>query len=253
MKILRLKKANLLLFLFTIIFIYSTTKLIFHFNDLHTNQKNHDKIVKKVIKKQEEDEDKKEEEEKIDFNILLSINSDTKGWIRYNQKKINYPIVQTTNNKYYLTHTFEKKYNTVGAIFMDYRNDYFNDQNVVLYGHSMDDGSMFGSLEDVDNSDFFESNANNYIEILTKDNQLIKYQIFSYYIIKKEEYYIMTSFNSEYSYQEFINIIMRRSKRNFNVDVNTGDKILTLSTCYGIGNTKNRRVIHAKMINENNQ
>ncbi len=249
MKRLRLKKANLFLLCFIIIFIYSTTKLIFHYKDLYTNKKNHDNLIKKVIKKSKSNDSEVVEEENIDFNELLSINPDTKGWIRYNQKKINYPIVQTTDNKYYLTHTFEKKYNTAGAIFMDYRNDYLNDQNVILYGHAMDDGTMFGSLEDMDNNNFFENDANNYIEILTIDNKLIKYQIFSYYIIKKEDYYITTSFNNEALYQEFINIIMRRSKRNFNVEVNVGDKILTLSTCYGIGNTKNRRVIHAKMIN----
>lgn len=229
--------------LFVIVFAYSTIKIILHYRDTNNNNKINDKIIKEVI-----EEKKNEENEKIDFNKLLSINPDIKGWIMYNNKKINYPIVQTNNNKYYLTHTFEKKYNTAGSIFIDYRNQNFDDKNLVMYGHSMDDRSMFGSLEDVDKNGFFENDTNNYIKIVALDNTIFLYQIFSYYIIPKEEYYITTQFSNESSYQKFINLIKERSRKDFNIDVNVNDKILTLSTCYGVGNTNNRRVIHAKKV-----
>lgn len=80
---------------------------------------------------------------------MLEKNKDTKGWIRYNSNKINYPIVQAKDNDYYLDKNFYKKYNQAGSIFMDYRNNSFNDKNVVLYGHSMLDNLMMGSLKDL--------------------------------------------------------------------------------------------------------
>ena len=130
---------------------------------------------------------------------------------------------------------------------MDYRNFSFDDRNVVLFGHSMLDGSMFGSLREVFKDNFFNNKENNYIKIYTPEEGELTYQIFSYYITDVEEYYITTSF-TEASFQEFIKTIVSRSERNFNVDVNSHDKILTLSTCSGTGGTSRRKVVHAKRI-----
>ena len=131
---------------------------------------------------------------------------------------------------------------------MDYRNKSFDDKNVVLFGHSMLDKTMFGSLHDVFKKDFFNTKENNYIQIINTDNEILTYQIFSYYIIEKEEYYITTSFNSDSEFKKFIDTIKKRSYKNFKIDVTTSDKILTLSTCSGTGETSKREVIHAKRV-----
>lgn len=243
---LKLKKNTFLLLLLALVFTFSTTKLVLYYIDLANNKKDNQKLIEKVFPSKEI----KEESEKIDFNKLSNINSDTKGWIRYNHNKVNYPVVQTSNNDYYLNHSFEKKKSSLGAIFMDYRNQEFENQNTVIYGHSTKNQSMFGSLEEMDDNDFFNEEDNNYIELLTTDNRSLKYQIFSYYIIKKEEYYITPSFNSNSEYESFINTIKKRSKKKFDIEVTTNDKILTLSTCYGTGNTTKRRVVHAKLREE---
>ena len=72
----------------------------------------------------------------VDFNELKAINNDVKGWVKLNGTNINYPFVQTNDNKYYLTHSFNKTYNQAGWVFMDYRNN-INDlnRNTILYAY----------------------------------------------------------------------------------------------------------------------
>ncbi len=213
-----------------------------------SNRLKNDLIQKVMLIDTWKEEEVEKEKITIDFPKLFEINKDTVGWIKYNDGKINYPIVQSEDNDYYLKLAFDGKKNQSGSIFMDYRNFSFNDRNVVLFGHSMLDGSMFGSLRDVFKDGFFNNNENNYIKIYTPEEGELTYQIISYYIIDAEEYYITTSFTEE-SFQEFIDTILIRSEKNFNVSVTTNDKILTLSTCSGTGGTAKRKVVHAKRIN----
>lgn len=248
----KLKIESIIILLLIIIFLLCLIKLITFLVDIRSNKKRNDDLVKDVINiKTEHNIDTGEDEEKIiiDFDKLLSINKDTVGWIRFNSDKVNYPIVHTNNNDYYLNRSFDGKINQAGSIFMDYRNTSFDDRNVVLFGHAMIDNSMFGTLKDIHDINFFNTKENNYIQIINRQNEVFIYQIFSYYLIEKEEYYITTSFNNDTEFQTFLNTISSRSYRYFNVEVNINDKILTLSTCVGTGNTSERNVIHAKRIN----
>lgn len=242
---LKLKVKNIILILLIIIFLFSITKIVLFLIDLNNNKKDTSDLVKDVVNKEIEEE---KETTKIDFDKLLSINNDTVGWIRYNSNKINNPIVHTNDNSYYLNHSFEKKKNQAGTIFMDYRNTSFNDKNVVLFGHSMLDDTMFGSLSDIFKKNFLDNEENNYIQVYNIDNELLTYQIFSYYIIEKEEYYITTSFNNDSEFNTFLDTIRKRSYKKFDIEVSTNDNILTLSTCSGTGGTTKRKVIHAKRV-----
>lgn len=245
MKKRKLKVKNIILIILIIIFLFSIIKIGLFIKDLHSNKKDTKELINNVIKIDIKENKKVRQ---IDFEKLLKINSDTVGWIVFNNDKINNPIVHTSDNSYYLNRSFEKKYNQTGTIFMDYRNTSFDDKNVVLFGHSMLDGTMFGSLQDIFKKDFFSKDENNYLEIYDKDNHYT-YQIFSYYIIEKEEYYITTSFANDREFNDFINTIKKRSYKNFNVEVNSSDNILTLSTCSGTGGTSKRKVVHAKRVN----
>ena len=182
----------------------------------------------------------------VDFNELLKKNPDTVGWIEVKGTNINYPIVQTTDNSYYLTHAFDKTKNEAGWVFMDYRNDAVNfNQNTILYAHSRLTGSMFGSLKNILESSWY-SNKNNHIIRLSTPTENTMWQVFSVYTIPKESYYITPNFNSNEAYQEFLNTMKSRSEVEFSAEVNTNDKILTLSTCKD--NFGNRVVMHAKLI-----
>lgn len=181
----------------------------------------------------------------VDFTELLVKNSDTIAWINVNNTNINYPIVQTTNNDYYLDHSYDKTYNDAGWVFMDYANSSnFSDQNTIIYAHSRLDKTMFGSLSKVFSYDWYTNKDNHIIRISTQTENT-SWQIFSVYKIPEETYYITKSFaNTEY-FQTFINTIINRSIYNFNSGVNINDKILTLSTCYS---ETERTVVHAKLI-----
>lgn len=183
----------------------------------------------------------------IDVNLteLKKKNSDTIGWINVNNTNVNYPIVQYTDNDYYLHHSYDKSYNEAGWIYLDYRNnDSFDDKNNIIYGHQRNDNTMFGSLGNVLNYNWYTNKDNHIIRISTeKENTL--WQIISVYKIPVESYYITVNFTSIEKYQEFLNTITGRSIHNFNTEINTDDKILTLSTCYS---ENVRTVVHAKLI-----
>ena len=179
----------------------------------------------------------------IDFDYLLKQNKDTIGWITVNNTNIDYPIVQTKNNKYYLNHAFDKKYTDAGWIFMDYRNDFLNDQNTIIYGHDRKDNSMFGTLKNTLKKDWYNDKTNHIITIYTKDN-IYNFQVFSTYHIKTEDYYVTPNFTKE-EYKKFLKTILKRSTHNYKVKLDENNKILTLSTCY----TKNEKlVLHAVLV-----
>lgn len=180
----------------------------------------------------------------VDFNELEKINKDTIMWINVNNTNINYPVVQK-DNKFYLTHDYNKNYNSAGWVFLDYRNDINNKElNKIVYAHARLDKTMFGSLKNVLNSSWQNNPDNFVIKTSTKYENSI-YRIFSIYKIKTTNDYIKTAFYSDKEKQDFINLITKRSIKNFNAKPNINDEILTLSTCSG--NNK-KIVVHAKKI-----
>ena len=181
----------------------------------------------------------------VDFNELLKKNSDTVAFLKVNGTNINYPVVQSNDNNYYLEHSYNKSKNDAGWVFMDYRNDIDNlNQNTIIYAHGRWDTTMFGSLKNVFQNSWYE-NTDNYVIHLSTPTYNSLWQVFSVYKIKTETYYLTTKFGSTDSYQKFLTTLQNRSKYKFNASVNTDDKILTLSTCY---NDYEKVVLHAKLI-----
>ena len=172
-----------------------------------------------------------------------------KYWfIDSNNTNIEYPIVRAKDNEFYLTHSFNKKINSAGWIFADYKNKFDNtDKNIVIYGHNRRDNSMFGSLKKVLKSEWYNNKENEKI-ILNTEKQNDIYQIFSIYKIEEEDYYIKTEFKNDSEFEKFIQTIKERSIKDFKIDVSKKDSILTLSTC--ANNNKYRVVVHAKKIIE---
>ena len=180
----------------------------------------------------------------VDFSELKKINNDVRGWIQVNGTNINYPFLQAKDNKYYLKHSFDKSYNSAGWLFLDYRNNYTDNKNTIIYAHSRLDKTMFGSLRSLLNKSWLNNTNNHVIKIYTlKENSL--WQVFSVYHIKTTSDYIQTDFSSDMEYQEFLNKIINRSSYNFNTTISSKDNILTLSTCY---NDTEKMVVHAKLI-----
>lgn len=220
--------------------IYSLIKIINWKKDVDDNKKIVESIKENITIDEEDDSIK------IDFKSLKKQNSDTIAYIKVNGTNIDYAVVKGNDNSYYLNHNFNKEYNSAGWIFADYHNKFDEtDNNIVIYGHNTKDGSMFGTLKKVLDKSWQENKDNIEVTLITEKGQY-KYQIFSTYSIIAEEYYINTIFNSNDEYSQFINIIKTRSNYDYNVEVDSKDKILTLSSCIGDG--KKRVVLHAKLI-----
>lgn len=182
----------------------------------------------------------------VDFNELKQKNSDTVGFIKVNGTNVNYPIVQSNDNSYYLKHAFDKSKNSAGWVFADYRNNMVNfDKNTVIYGHSRSNQTVFGSLKKVLNKSWYGNKDNHIIKLSTPTENTL-WQIISIYTIKPESYYITTKF-SDSQFKTFIKTIKDRSQINFSGTLNENDKVLTLSTCEDVAGTT-RLVIHAKLI-----
>lgn len=226
-------KKKILLIILTIISIFSFAKIIIYYINSYQNKKTNQELIEKSI-------EKIDNKHKINYSKIN--NEDVVGWIIMNQNKINYPILKSNDNNFYLTRDYNKKHNQSGSIFMDYRNNDFKDKNTVIYGHSMLDGTMFGSLREMFKKGYFDTKNNNYIKIYDLNSKEITYQIFSYYIIDTENYYITTTFTTEEQYKIFIDRITKRSYKNFNIKIDTTDQILTLSTC---SSNNKRKVLHA--------
>lgn len=181
----------------------------------------------------------------VDFDELRKINSETAGWIQLGGTNINYPYVQTSNNDFYLKHSFDRSYNTAGWVFEDFRNkNDGSDKNMILYAHGRNDGSMFGTLRTI-LTNGWRNNSNNYIVRTATDSDSSLWQVFSVYRVEVTTDYIQTSFSSDAEFQKFVDTLKGRSVQDFGATVSGSDKILTLSTCY---NSKERVVLHAKLI-----
>jgi len=182
------------------------------------------------------------------FEELKSQNSDTVAWLKLNNTDIDFPVVQSNDNEYYLNHNFKKKYNEIGWTFADYRNNFPElDDNTIMYGHTYRNSSLaFSSLKTVLNKSWYNNEENHIIEFTT-EKKAMKFKIFSIYTVKNTNDYLKINMNEE-DFNKYIEKVTKRSIKDFKTDVVYGDKIITLSTCY---NTSNYRlVVHAKLMEE---
>lgn len=181
----------------------------------------------------------------VDLKKLKEKNNDTIGWLNVNNTNINYPFVKSSDNDYYLHHSFDKSYNNAGWVFLDYRNNKnLTDKNNIIYGHHRVNNTMFTSLLNTLNESWY-TNKDNHIIRVSLENENSLWQIISVYKIPVESYYITTKFNNDNDFITFLDTISKRSIYNFNYNVNKEDIILTLSTCY---DDNTRVVVHAKLI-----
>lgn len=181
------------------------------------------------------------------YNELVKINSDVVGFISVNNTNINYPVVQSKDNSYYLNHSLDKSSNLFGWLFVDYRNDMNNiDKNTIIYGHTITETNLlFSDLKKTINSDWYNNPENQIIKFSIKENDY-QWQIFSIYTTEVTSDYLITEFYSDNQFDRYIRLVKSRSIKDFYTDVNLSDNILTLSTCYG--NSDYRLVVHAKLI-----
>ncbi len=177
-----------------------------------------------------------EPERRPDYSEYVAQNPETVGWITISGTNIDFPVVQSVDNEYYLTHNFEQKSEYRGAIYMDYRNDASNlDANTIIYGHNSYDGKVFSDLEQYKDIEFYKEHP------IVEFNTLDKYYQWKIYaviitnqIASEDNGYV---FNFIYPHMEgpnfegYINELNKRTLYYTGVDIKDGDRILTLSSC----------------------
>ena len=172
--------------------------------------------------------------------------SDLYGWIIIPGTNINYPIMQTTDNSYYLTHSYEGSNLAGGSIFADYRNSatLVDNYNLVIYGHHMAANLMFHSLDNYLDEEFYRQNSQ--IIIYTLDG-MYTYEICSVYDTNAYYYYIKTFFSTPETFVNWATEMVSNSIYPTGAVFTANDRMLTLSTCSN-RTSDGRLCVQARMV-----
>lgn len=171
----------------------------------------------------------------VDLASLQKLNPDIKGWIRFDNTDvipIDYPIVYDGSNDTYLHADIYKKYSYAGTLFIEENNKGdFSDLSTIIYGHNMNNGSMFGSLKKYyrDSSTYDD---NQYFTIYTAD-KAYRYQIFSYFSTTTESFVYQTGFSQGEEYKSYLSSLLSSSSKKTGITPPDDAKIVLLSTCQG--------------------
>ena len=192
------------------------------------------------------------------FKTLYRMNNDVRAWLTFTAGSdgsdlfdgaIDNPVVQTTDNDYYLTHDYWGNYDKAGTLYFDYRNDLNAgavNRNLIIFGHNIKSGLMFSHFNRLVGGNLMRARKLTTLQLNTLYEQRT-YKVFAVAVFNVNEdegpvfNYLRTNFNSEESFLTFVSELRRRSLFDFgDVDVQAGDEILTMSSC------TNRRESHLK-------
>ena len=203
------------------VFVFSSYKIYDYFRDANESEKIKNNLIDEVLEKTFD----KKIPINIDFSLLKQKNKDIVGWIYSEDTPINYPVVQSADNNYYLRRLINGEKNVAGSIFMDYRNNYnLEDKSAIIYGHNMKNDTMFGTLEEYKNQDYYEKHKNMYY-FTSQKTYLVEF--FSGYTTSaNSNIYKLNDINDK-NIQDFLN----KSDFKSDVSVSIDDKIIILSTC----------------------
>ncbi len=183
----------------------------------------------------------------VNLNGLKKENDDVIGWIYFEEIDISYPVLYSGDNDYYLRRSMDKQYANAGSIFVEGLNQPdFEDNRTIIYGHNMDNESMFGKLKYLMDAGYYKDHS--YFQIFV-DNKVYRYQIFSCFIVDQ---YALEFYEVPYAdrteYQSFIDILKSMSYLDTGVSVTSKDKVITLSTCSN--GSENRLLVNAVRVDE---
>ncbi len=180
-----------------------------------------------------------------EYNKLQEVCSDAIGWITISNTNVDYPILQASDNEFYLNHDINKDESIRGSIFLDWKN-HIDDQHIVVYGHNMKDGSMFGDLKNYRKEEFYR--VNSVIEInLGGENTW--WEIFSVRYTDATPY--CTAFADSDDFYTYVSRFKTQSLYDTGTEIEKTDRVLTLSTCSKVFNNA-RFVVHAVEIEKPN-
>lgn len=183
----------------------------------------------------EENSTTADKNEAPDYNALCLQNNDMVGWIKIEGTTVDYPVMQTPDNPdYYLRRNFEKQYSDYGVPYADSRCDVvFPSDNIIIYGHHIKNGNMFGALEDYKNQSFYDKHKIIRFDTLTGYGEYIILAVFKT-VLESDDgfaYYDFVDSAGKSEFNAYISKCKELSLYETNVTAEYGNKLLTLSTC----------------------
>ncbi len=164
----------------------------------------------------------------IDFDALSKTNPDIVGWLYSAGTKINYPVVQTDNNTYYLNHLYDGKKGSSGTLFVDYAcSSGFSDMNTIIYGHHMKSGSMFASIVEYRSQEYYDVHPVMYL--LTPDGNY-RLEVFGGFVADSGTNRLF-GLDEQQQFQDYLAQIKTQSDFKTDIEVTSQDRIVTLQTC----------------------
>lgn len=165
----------------------------------------------------------------MDFDSLWRLYRDVVGWIRLEDSRVNYPIVQGEDNVYYLNHLPDGTQNEAGSILLDRANTPdFSDEVSILHGHHMESGAMFGELEKYADESYFRAHPE--MMLFTPEGDY-RVQIFAACTVDGETFEYPTAFTDAVDFEAFVDEMRRATPYETQVEVAYGERLLLLSTC----------------------
>lgn len=189
-----------------------------------------------------------------EYKNLHNKNKKLIGWIKIDDTNIDYPVMQTVNNEYYLNHNFNQEEDRNGCIFMDYQCDVIEGcDNMILYGHHMQSGKMFGTLNKYSSESYYQEHPNIQFDTIYEKGQYEIMYVFRSKVFSEEEitfkYYQFINAGSEQEFNSYMNEMAALSLYDTGVTATYGEQLLTLSTC-DYQENDGRFVVVAKRVNE---
>ncbi len=187
-----------------------------------------------------------------EFNTLYIKNKSIIGWIRIDGTSIDYPVMQSANEDYYLDHNFDQEKDKNGSIFIDKECSIWpRSQNIIIYGHNMKSGKMFGALDSYKKQSFCEKHPIISFDTLYEKGEYRIMYVFNEIVHEETEvafkYYQFVDANSAQEYKSNMDQMAEMSIYDTGVESYFGDSLITLSTCdYGEG--AERFVVVAKKV-----
>lgn len=208
------------------VFLLSAYKIFATLIDYRRAEDSYGSLISQVVKREEQSAS--ETPITVDFDELLKQNSDAVGWIYCENTPINYPILQSSDNNYYLRRMINRKYSSSGSVFMDYRSAAdFSSLNSIVYGHNMKNDTMFGTFPKYENQEYYD--AHPVIWLLTPQRNF-KIELLAGYVTSSTS----EAYNEIFSKNELkkhIDNAVEKSSFKSTADLTGVEKIITLSTC----------------------
>jgi sortase B len=182
------------------------------------------------------DEEQEEKEVLDEYKNLLIKNKKLIGWLKIDDTNIDYPVMQTTDNEYYLTHDLNQEYDKNGSIFMDTECDVLKPStNFIIYGHHMKTGKMFGELDKYESQDYCEKHPIIQFDTIYEKGTYQVMYVFRSKVYSEDEivfkYYQFIDANGEQEFNSYMEEMASMSLYDTGVTAEYGDHLLTLSTC----------------------